>query len=227
VLSLETVIILVLQLVIVIYGIFINVYIKKRAENLATLNDIDKITTSVEEVKFEFTKLLEQEKINNALIQERTLKYNQRIDEILFECFKDTTEFKATVIDIDYCYFIVDENYNHNLQSKINEINKCHDLFKLNIVKLSAFYGANSIVLEKYEEVNLKIGKIAIKWYNLSTDLSNINSDTRDGKLEFVNKLGEGYQDLINLYCDKDNDIDDALTEFANQIKKHFENSPK
>jgi hypothetical protein len=83
-------------------GAFIGSYLKKKAENAATKEDIREITVKIETVKSEHKKDLEKFKASLLHRTESKKEFKERKVELLMNYYDNITEFKYEVLAINF-----------------------------------------------------------------------------------------------------------------------------
>jgi len=219
-------IIIILQLSIIGLGVYLRNYLKIKAENLATIEDIGKVTEEVEAVKYSFSKLLEEERSINLLMRERSLDYNRRVDEMLFEFFEDSTRFYNEVCKTNSIVYDVDKKI-RCLDLRIDEINKVRNKVNLNEIKLASFFKDESELNIKYKVLNKEIDNISIKWFKLRAELFNQLLLDFDDDSAARQLIKVGINNITDYSTKNKGAIDRLKIDYGNEIKNYYDKSPK
>lgn len=100
-------------------GAFLGSYLKKKGENLATQEDIKKMTEKVEEIKNKFNLQTEEFKAQLSLISQTKSKYLQEKRDVYLNLFSKLTYWYRLCIDFDLeTIHYPDENIIHGVKQK-------------------------------------------------------------------------------------------------------------
>ena len=200
----------IIQLIIVLVPF--RSYFKKKAENLATKQDIKGITTQIEAIKYQYATLLEKDKYEYNLTFQSLLSLFSKKDDITFQLFQNSTKLYYELCHIDFNFHLLELN-----KENIERINVLSSEVLTNRATISVLFKNEQDLLEKTENLTRLIINATSNFSRLSQNISLIQSKlSKENIYSKINNIIT-VNDItkMNLYK---NEINDHLSEYITYI---------
>jgi hypothetical protein len=178
-----------------LYLAFFKSYFKQKGKNLATMEDIEKITTKVEAIKTEFIK--ETEKLKIDLQYGNQIKFSLKTEELksLFNCYEKY--FLWINILLDAHFSNLPHDFDSALRDMVIKIDNAYFNFQISEAKLDLMI-ENDKLTENLQKMKLETlaldGFIKVKIQEFKP------FETRIDRLESLNKGGDISDELRKAY---------------------------
>lgn len=221
----------IITLLIVVYWVFLKSYFSKKGENLATKEDVGKITDEIEKVKQKYGEENELLKTNLNIFSSVIQEKNKSVKEAMMNFFDEYVNWincsselsSSNYTDDDYSYLTKNRQY---MDDCFKKVNVCQERFNLFVENGELVQLARELVMQGIEYTG-KVNRIFVD--------TSYQYKARDIVKE--NYKGEELKIKLEKYRDKEKQIHDQYSgeridffkgrrklfnKFKEQLRKHM-----
>lgn len=224
--------------------IFFKSYMMKKGDNLATLEDIEHLTSKVEGIKYEFSKMLEADKSKINLLSQRLNSYNSKKDDLIFQIYEEVNQLyneqcspNLDIIDHKKSNMIAWRNYVKSINNMMNSIVTKKSKLLIFFNKEEKIMTSIDCMIKPTIQAGIKLNKISEKVSNMNSMLIRnkvyIENDGEfkvvDSKMmkEYIEQVYDEFKRYIDFVFSQSKEFEDAKLKFSADVQSYYENLRK